>query len=189
MCVCPCQHLAAGNELRLPMVGGKLRPGHGGQVGPLQGRPQVLPWLLPWAWAHLPAVVPCPVHQPGHGQQDEEAEPIHVCQRHESAASTESSVQQHSHSRTAHSSCAARGTLGPGADVTDGWVPCSGHCCLWRGPHWGQSCIKSVSHGMVCAGRDLEDHIAPTCYHGQGGMACTRPIVCTAWLRSCPWTL
>lgn len=120
------------------MAGGKLWPGHGGQAGPLQGRPQVLPWLPPRAWGHLPAVVPCAVRQPGGGQQDEEAEPIHGCQRHVSAASTEGSVQQHSHSRSARSGRAARGALGPGADVTEGWVPCSGLCGLWHGGPLGE---------------------------------------------------
>ena len=117
---------------------GSCGPAMGDRQGPLQGRPQVLAWLPPRAWGHLPTVVPGAVRQPGNGQQDEEAEPIHGCQRHVSAASTEGSGQQHSHSRSARSGRAARGALGPGADVTEGWVPCPGHCGLWPGGPLGE---------------------------------------------------
>ena len=118
------------------MVGGKLWPGHGGQAGPLQGRPQVLLWLPPRFWAHLPTVVPCPSGLPSHGEQDEKAKPIHGCQRHVSAASTEGSVQQHSHSCNARSS---QSILSPGADVMEDSVPCSGHRGgLCHGAHGGE---------------------------------------------------
>lgn len=99
-----------------------------GPVNPIRA-----PTLHPRAWGHSPAVVP-PMHGPAHGQQDEEGQQVHGCQRHVAAAGTEGSLpllQQPS----AHSSRVARGARGPGADVTELLVPGAGHGGLggWGG--------------------------------------------------------